>query len=289
MTGGTLQATNTFTLQNDASTPRPIQFHSGGGTIEVTAGNALTVSGTMSNGSANSIGTFQKTGAGVLALTGANTYTGDTLVNAGTLLVNGSLAAGSATTVNSGGTLGGSGTLAGTVTIKNGGTISPGNSISGAIAGTLTAGSTVFASGGSYKLELASDGTGAAGTNWDTLAVNGTLDLQGLSSSNPFSIKLFTLDAGNLPGALGTWDAASNHTWSSIVVTTAGFTGLFNSSLFSIDASGFGNTLNGSFSVVQDGNNLDLVYAAVPEPATYLMLLSGLGMLVGFRRLRRFC
>jgi len=81
-------------------------------TVNVTnSGDALTVSGAIANlsfdggGAAASIGGISKTGAGVLTLTGTNTYTGATTISAGTLQVgnggtNGSLSPSSAITDN---------------------------------------------------------------------------------------------------------------------------------------------------------------------------------------------
>ncbi|WP_176630426.1 autotransporter-associated beta strand repeat-containing protein [Desulfolutivibrio sulfoxidireducens] len=67
-------------------------------------------------------GDFQKSGTGILTLSGANTYTGDTTVAAGTLSVTGSLAT-TAIDVASGATLAFSGTLTGLTRVTNAGTI----------------------------------------------------------------------------------------------------------------------------------------------------------------------
>ena len=64
---------------------------------------------------------------------------------------------------------------------------------------------------------------------------------------------------------------------------TGGITN-FAANLFNIDITGFQNTHNGNFSITQNGNNLDLVYTAVPEPRA--ALLGGLGLLVLLRRRR---
>jgi fibronectin-binding autotransporter adhesin len=75
-----------------------------------------------------------KTGAGVLAFAGANTYTGPTTISAGTLFVNGDQSAATgAVNVASGATLGGSGVIGGAVSILGGGIVAPGTS-----PGTLT-------------------------------------------------------------------------------------------------------------------------------------------------------
>src|SRR5204863_9957516 len=123
--------------------------------------------------------------------------------------------------------------------------------------------------GGNFKLELKTHGaTGSAGTEWDQLAVTGTLDLTGLSSATPFTLQLQTLTAGNANGNLASWNGSTDHTWLGIVTTTGGFVGTFSSDMFVVDTSGFSNLFPGAFSVVQNGNNLDLKYVAVPEPSS---------------------
>jgi autotransporter-associated beta strand protein len=121
-----------------------------------------------------------KTGAGVMELSGVNTYTGATNVSAGTLAVNGiGSINNSAVTVNGGtfrynssvaysGTLTyASGTVGGTnltgslnnLTISSGQTLSPGNS-----PGTATTGSQTWAGGGTYDWEI-NDANATAGAD----------------------------------------------------------------------------------------------------------------------------
>ncbi|HPO37149.1 MAG TPA: autotransporter domain-containing protein [Kiritimatiellia bacterium] len=139
-------------------------------------------------------GSLLKTGAGVLTLTGYNTYSGTTTVNAGALAVNGSIS--SAVTVNSGGALMGSGTINGDV--SNSGMIAPGNSI-----GTLTINGNYTQNAGSiYQVEA-----NAAGQS-DKLVVNGTATLNGgtvsvLAESGAYNTSTtFTiLTAGSVTGS----------------------------------------------------------------------------------------
>jgi fibronectin-binding autotransporter adhesin len=121
--GTTLQA-----AANGLSLANAMVFN-GTDTVD-TQTNALTLSGALSGS-----GGLTKIGAGMLTLTGTNTYSGATSVNAGTLFVNGSTA-NSAVTVNSGATLARIGTV-GPTTINSGGIFAPGTS-PGTSAGTIT-------------------------------------------------------------------------------------------------------------------------------------------------------
>ncbi|MDQ6656275.1 MAG: PEP-CTERM sorting domain-containing protein, partial [Verrucomicrobiota bacterium] len=57
---------------------------------------------------------------------------------------------------------------------------------------------------------------------------------------------------------------------------------------FTVDTAGFGNLLGGGqFSVVQNGNDLQLVFAPIPEPGTWAMLLTGTALLTASMRRRR--
>jgi hypothetical protein len=115
------------------------------------------------------------------------------------------------------------------------------------------------------------------------LGINGTLDLSGASALNPINFDLGTMADATNSGLLGTWNPNADALWAGFVTTTGGITN-FAANLFSIDTSGFQNTLNGNFSIAQNGNNLDLVYTVVPEPRA--ALLGGLGLLALLRRRR---
>jgi autotransporter-associated beta strand protein len=80
-----------------------------------------------------------KVGAGKAVLTANNTYSGTTTVSQGTLLVNGTHSGVGAFTVNSGATLGGTGSLGGAaVNVDAGGNLAPGASIESLDVGNTT-------------------------------------------------------------------------------------------------------------------------------------------------------
>lgn len=124
----------------------PIGINSGIlGIIDVGSFNS-TISSIIADGTGP--GALQKLGAGILTLSGANTYTGPTTVAAGRLTLDGSVE--SDVTVDSTATLGGTGIIHGSAEILNGGTLNPGNSI-----GTLTVdGAVTYDSGSTYAIEI---------------------------------------------------------------------------------------------------------------------------------------
>jgi hypothetical protein len=177
------------------------------------------------------------------------------------LLVDGSIT--SATTVNDGAALGGSGTV-GAVTVMSGGTIAPGNS-----AGLLSTTDASLRGGANYVLDLGNDGVGAAGSEWDSLAVAGTLDISTLTAANPLNIRLRSLSGGQ-PGEIDWWNPGVDHTWSN-VITTAGLNGVFDNRLFRLDATNFAGRIHGTFSIAQNDANFDLVYNAAEIPSGVLV------------------
>lgn len=115
-----------------------------------------------------------KRGAGVLHLTGNNSYRGETRVEAGQLIVEGGLAG--AVTVSDSGTLAGSGRV-GALRVAAGGTLAPGLSIgtlqvAATAPGALTT-SAHFDHGSQFLVEISADGRA------DRLKVAGQASLQG--------------------------------------------------------------------------------------------------------------
>jgi autotransporter-associated beta strand protein len=298
--GGLLQinrATGNVTTDLFSGTGITVNVQNGGARIDTQAHSTVINRDIVGVGN----GGLEKLGAGTLTLNGANTFTGTTKVTGGTLALGsaGSIAnsstiiVGASTTldvsaVTGGFSLGASQTLAGPGTVTGAmavhGTLSPGNS-----PGTLTTGSQTWFNGGDFNLQI-HDATGVAGTGFDTIAINGTLDLTNLSNLG-FAINLWSLSASSpdLNGEALNFDNALAQSWT-ILTTSGGITG-FDADDFAINTAanngttGFSNSLaGGSFALVQSGNNLQLNFAPVPEPRA--ALLGSLGMIALLRRRR---
>lgn len=244
--------------------------------LSITNSALTTIKGVIGESEGN-VGVLRKTGAGVLRVTGANTFTGGTFVDGGTLLVDNESGSGLGSGnvfIAEGATLGGSGSFTGDVLLD--GVISPGTS-----PGTLTTGSQTWNGGATYVWELNS-ATGIAGTNWDWLEVNGSLTIHS-TAENPFTIAVVSLGLDNEPGDVANFDPAQTYTW--ILATASGGISGFSSDRFRIDSSAFSNAPDTSrFAVVQQGNSISLVYSAVPEPHEWAVAIAGLLLLLAIRR-----
>jgi autotransporter-associated beta strand protein len=223
--------------------------------------------GTYAGVLSGSGGTVTKSGAGTVTFTQNNTYTGATTVDAGRLVVNGSQSS-SAVTVNSGGaSLAGSGTV-GALTVS--GLLAPGTSV-----GTLNAGSTTFNGGGALELEIF-DWVNSAGTGWDLLAITGDLTLNNTSVS-PFTINLVSLQSTTTPGLSIDWDQNLSFTNTFITYSGSLLGTSFASDLFSVNTSGFQNTVNGTFSITNVSGGLALLYTTAFVPASEYIWNTGAG------------
>lgn len=248
------------------------------GAVSMTGGSLINSGGSSKILTGSSL---TKTASGTATIGSNAGFAGSVAVNGGKLIIGGSISG--ATVVGSGGTLGGTGSLA-ALTVQSGGTLSPGNS-----PGTLSASSASFAGGGNFIMELNAATNPVAGTTHDLLAVSGALDLSGVSAGAPFVLKLQTLNSGNTASAaLGDFDGAQNYSWT--FLTAGSITnpaGGFSSTLFTVDTTGFLNSFTGGFQVVENGSSLALQYQAVPEPQTWLCMISGGATLLLLRRRSR--
>ena len=265
----------------------------GYGTLTLAMSSTQTYSGVISGspvgaGETPNPGGLTKSGAGKLTLNANQTYSGDTLVTGGTLALsgNGGVSSSSNIVIASGATLdvtaktGGSialsvgqtlkgrGTVLGAVTVSDSSIVSPGESV-----GSLTTGSETWAGDGSYLWEINHATTPG---NWDSLAVNGTLNVAA-TAGNKFVLRLVS-PTGSLPG----FNGASNYAW--VIVATTGGVANFDPAKFSVDASGLGvNPAGGAFTLQVAGNSLVLVFTpfVAPRFATTTMLPNGWFSLTG--------
>lgn len=276
-------------------------------------GGQVEFSGSVLQGAGSSAVT--KTGAGTVVLSGSNTYTGGTSLTEGTLVAKHNNALGTSGTVqvNAGSLLVDTGvTLANANlqvaggTLINHGTINSLNFASGTLGGRglynvsasfdsaltdflapgASTGLTTFGtsqtwSGFTYQWEIQDFAAGGtAGTAFDSVAINGSLTLDGTA----FTLEIHSLDSLGNEGPLFNYQDEVRQ-WT-ILSTTAGITG-FDSSEWTIDASAFlGNHPGGAFNLAQSGNDLLLNYTPVPEPSAAALL--GLAtLLTALRRRRR--
>lgn len=168
----------------------------------------------------------------------------------------------------------------------NGGRLAPGGNLATA---SLSTGAEVWRGNSGFDFNIW-NARGTAGSGWDSLSIQGGLDLTKLGSAG-FGLKVI-----GLVGATGGTGLVANFTgnlanpagYSWTFVTASGGIAGFDASKFALDLSAFSNPFTGAFSVVQSGNSLNLVFTPVPEPATYALALGAATLgVVGFRRWRR--
>ncbi len=258
-------------------------------------------SGALSNGPAGTLA-FTKSGASTQVLSGTNTYSGNTTVSGGTLELSGTGSINNSANiiVNGGvfknnssvnltapltftsGTVGGTNLTGVALSVGTGAVISPGNS-----PGTMSAGATTFANGGTYLFEINNAG-GTAGTNWDLLNAT-SLDIT--ATGGGFTVSLASLvnpsnAAGNADGFVPDVSKAF------LFVDTGAAITSFSATAFTVITPLFTNTVTGTWAIargdtVTGGDNTELyvTYTVIPEPSTYAAL-AGLGA-IGLALYRR--
>jgi fibronectin-binding autotransporter adhesin len=285
-TNVTLPSSGSILLNNDDQSTTGLTISSGGTlagdlTIDTTQGGTNAVGRVTLSGVFGGSGGLIKSGtgtSGVLVLEGSNTYTGTTSVTTGELYVNGdqSLATGPVV-VSANATLGGSGTVGGLVSLASTATMKPGFGVGTlALSGPLSLGSGV-----NYNWQMMS-GTGVAGATdaWDLLALSGTLSIDS-TSADPFKINLATVSGtAAVSGSATNFDPLASYSWT-IARAAGGITG-FAADKFLITSSatngsgGFINDLaGGTFSLAQSGNDLNLVFTAVPPSVITINVANG--------------
>lgn len=175
--------------------------------------------------------------------------------------------------------LGGSGRIGSAVTLDNvGDTLAPGNS-----TGILTFTTSQSWSAFSYDWEISDFTGGAAGSDFDQIAIEGALALSGAGS---YQLNLISLTGAGEPGLLGNF-SETDRQWT-IIATSGGVFG-FDADLWTLSTTGLQTDpeIAGAFSLGVVGNDLVLSFTAIPEPSVYALALGLLAGAMAVSRRRR--
>ena len=118
-----------------------------------------------------------------------------------------------------------------------------------------------------------------AGQGYDLTNVGNQLTLTGgVTPGDQIILRLIGLDQNGNQGTVSSFDGTRPYRFT-LVQTGGGIVG-YTAGEFVVNTASFANgTQGGTFSVVQQGNNLVLVFLPVPEPGTWAALILGLGVL----------
>jgi fibronectin-binding autotransporter adhesin len=283
-TGGTtIQSGGVLRLGNNSTTGSITGNVANDGQLIFHRSDSVTFNGVISGSGSVSQGVSSGTTNGKTTLTAANTYSGGTLVSGGTLLIansSGSATGTGAVTVTPAiasfsATFGGTGSITGALTVNTWGTVFTEGAL-GVGPTTLNAGSRI-----AWKLN---DASGAAGTGYGTLNVNGALTLNALATSGNFlTIAPFTFN-GSSTGLAASFDTTQSYSF--VLASSTGISG-FDANAVTLDLTGFQNQYTGTWAVTTSGNNLLLNYtggAAIPEPATSALVVGLAACALALRR-----
>ncbi|MEM6884925.1 MAG: hypothetical protein AAF571_07820, partial [Verrucomicrobiota bacterium] len=244
-------------------------------TLIVTGEGSSSLSGVISG-----TGQLAKEGSHTLTLSGLNTYSGDTWLHRGMLIAdnNGSLGTGVVRVQRDGelvigsgvvlgnsiliqpeGRLSGVGAISSALTVESGAIVAPGSS-----PGTLSGSSMTFGQDGVYEWEINNAvGTAGADPGWDTISLSGTLDITA-TAVNPYVIKVTSLTAGNVAGAMTNFSATNSYSW--VIVSAAGGITNFDRGDVIVDTAGVSNSFgNGIFTVTTANLGTELVVRFLPD------------------------
>jgi hypothetical protein len=272
-----------------ASNGGELNFNSGTDTINtIGVGTTVVLDGVNSNiysGNNQTLESTLTTNNGILAVISDRDYsTTNALTNNGGIALGGGTLAAASLTNNPGSEILGFGNFdpTGGVTIGSGVMVSPGAPIAGYYVEALGFNSLTFGPGGAYTFDIM-NASGVAGTDYDTINVSGGLTITATPAA-PFTIDIESIDpVAGVPG-MANFNYLQAYQWT--LLASSGISG-FSATDFMLDTTAFQNGFaGGNFSLTSDGSNIFLNFTPVPEPSTWALIASGLGI-VGIAARRR--